>query len=210
MNRKPPSSRKAKTATKRGRSMAPAEPKPGRSKSTTTAHFGEWHLAQTSTEQTITELEFAFLRIHESFGRWIQSLMGAVQREGLGFSENLILHVVRLQNRPRGAMQIAQFINRTDLHNVNYSLKKLETAGLVRKVKDAGSKMQVYSVTERGREVTDAYSELRRRLLVSQVDMIADADTRIGEACRVISLMTGIYEEQAAVAATYRVDPPEG
>ena len=89
------------------------------------------HLAKSASELSITDVEWAFLRINESFARWLHSVMSAVSSTGLAHQEQLILHVVRMQNQPRGAAQIAQTLNRTDINNIQYSLKKLETAGLV-------------------------------------------------------------------------------
>ena len=170
------------------------------------AHYSQWHLAKSPTELSEVELGMAILRVYESFTRWVQNGSMAVTPMDLGPPENLLLHAVRSQTRPRGALQVAQILNRNDLHNVMYSLKKLEKAGLVQRARDPGSKTHLYSVTPEGARVTEAYAALRRRLLIPQLELIGGARELMATATRVLTLMTGIYEEQACTAVTYIPD----
>ncbi len=161
------------------------------------------HLAKSSAELSITDVEWAFLRINESFGRWLHSVMSAVSSTGLAPQEQLILHVVRMQNQPRGSAQIAQTLNRTDVNNIQYSLKKLEAAGLVSRTREVGSKTYLFVVTPEGARITDAYAALRRRLLIPQIEMLGDFQQQLTQTARVLSMLIGIYEEQARAAGTF-------
>ena len=166
-------------------------------------HYAQWHLAKSPMELSEVELGMAFLRMQESFSRWVSNATAAIAKDEVGYPEILILHSVRMQSRPRGALQVAQTLNRNDLHNVQYSLRKLEKAGLIHRSRDAGSKTHLYSVTEEGFRHTEAYAELRRRLLIPQIELIGGAKELLAAATRVLTLMTGIYEEQAFAALTY-------
>jgi predicted MarR family transcription regulator len=170
-------------------------------------HYSQWHLAKSPMELSETELAMAFLRVYESFSRWVINATAAINTADLSYQEILLLHAVRMQSRPRGALQIAQTLNRTDLHNVQYSLRKLEKAGLISRSRDRGNKTHLYSVTEEGFRHTEAYAELRRRLLIPQLELIGGAKELLAAATRVLTLMTGIYEEQAFAALTYEPAP---
>jgi predicted MarR family transcription regulator len=165
-------------------------------------HLGQ-HLARSPAELSVTDIEWAFLRINESFARWLHTVMSAVSSTGLAHQEQLILHVVRMQNQPRGSAQIAQTLNRTDINNIQYSLKKLETAGLVFRTREAGSKTYLFAVTADGAKITDAYAALRRRLLIPQIELLGDFEQQMTQVARVLSVLIGIYEEQARAAGTF-------
>lgn len=168
------------------------------------AHHSEpgQHLAKSTSELCVTDVEGAFLRINESFARWLHSVMSAVSPANLAHQEQMILHTVRIQNQPRGSAQIALTLNRTDVNNIQYSLKKLEAAGLVARTREAGSKTHLFSVTPEGARITDAYAALRRQLLIPQMEMLADFEQQLMQTARVLSMMSGIYEEQARRAGT--------
>ena len=51
--------------------------------------------------------------------------------EDIKFAEHMILHIIRMHNRPKNSITIARMMNRDDLANLQYSLRKLEAAGLV-------------------------------------------------------------------------------
>lgn len=166
-------------------------------------YYSNWHLATNETELSVTELEFSLMRVMEAFSRWVAAADEMVGMSELKHAEHVILHVIRMQNRPKTGATIARLLNRDDLPNIQYSLRKLESAGLVMKRKEAGTKIHTYSITELGERLTNEYAKLRRELLMRNLTTITDFDARIQDATQLLSLMTGIYEESARNSASF-------
>jgi predicted MarR family transcription regulator len=162
-----------------------------------------WHLAQSADEVDATELEFALMRAFEGFGRWQSECLSSVADVAATGPENAMLHIIRMNERPKSIKELARLTNRDDVPNIQYSLRKLIGAGLVIR-KGAGRSGVTYEVTETGRKVTDDYGALRRRLLIAQIAGVPGFSARLAEATRTLNLLSGIYEEIARVAATHR------
>lgn len=166
-------------------------------------YYRNWHLANDKTALRLTELEFAMMRCQEAFARWINAADEMVGLSELKHSEHVILHVIRMQNRPKSGPTIARLINRDDLPNIQYSLRKLETADLIEKKKEKGSKVYVYKITTLGERYTDEYSKLRTELLIRNVKSISAFDQRADDSSHLLSILTGIYEESARNSVSY-------
>lgn len=159
------------------------------------------HLRSTVEEATVTEYEYAALHLMEAFRRWTTQCTRASATYDVGYNELLVLHVVRMQDRPKDAATIANILNREDIPNVQYSLRKLVSLDLVKKGRTGTS--FTFTVTARGQELTDRYAEMRRELLMPQFAHLGDFRKTFVEARRVLMLLTGIYDQTARVAATY-------
>lgn len=162
-----------------------------------------WHLAEGGIELEFTELEFALMRTYEAFGHWQSECLASVVDLAASGPENALLHIIRMNDRPKSVKDLARLTNREDIPNIQYSLRKLIGAGLVAR-RGSGRAGVTYEVTEEGRRVTDAYGALRRRLLIAALEAIPDLGPRLAEATRVLNLLCGVYEEVARVAATHR------
>lgn len=165
-----------------------------------------WHLADGPREQRLTELEYALMRTTESFLRW-QAECLAESGAGVAASgpENALLHVIRMNDRPKSVKELARLTNREDVPNIQYGLRKLAKAGLIER-EGASRTGVVYSVTDKGREVTDRYAEVRRALLIRLLDRLEDADGAFAEAAETLDLLRGLYDRAALSAATRRRD----
>ncbi len=162
-----------------------------------------WHLAQSPVEVDTTELEFALMRAFEGFGRWQSECLAGVCELAATGPENALLHIIRMNERPKSIKDLARLTNRDDVPNIQYSLRKLIGAGLVVR-KGAGRSGVTYEVTDEGRRVTEDYGTLRRRLLIAAIAGVPGFPARLEEATRALNLLSGIYEEVARVAATHR------
>lgn len=162
-----------------------------------------WHLAQSGVEVDATELEFALMRAFEGFGRWQSECLASVSDIAATGPENALLHIIRMNDRPKSIKDLARLTNRDDVPNIQYSLRKLIGAGLVIR-KGSGRAGVTYEVTDEGRRVTDDYGALRRRLLIAAVEGVPGFAGRLAEATRTLNLLSGIYEQVARVAATHR------
>ena len=165
-------------------------------------YYRNWHLANDETEFKVTELEFAMMRVLEAFSRWVAAADEMVGLSELKHGEHVILHVIRMQNRPKSGATIARLLNRDDLPNIQYSLRKLENAGFIQKNKEAGTKNYSYSITELGERMTNEYSKLRSELLIRRFRSLADFDARAEDATELLSIITGIYEESARTSVS--------
>lgn len=162
-----------------------------------------WHLSGDRAEVSTTELEFALMRTFEGFGRWQSECLASVCDLGASGPENALLHIIRMNDRPKSVKELARLTNRDDIPNIQYSLRKLVGAGLVEK-RGSGRAGVTYEATAEGRRVTDDYSALRRRLLVEQINSLPGFTERLAEATRTLNILSGLYEEAARVAATHR------
>jgi predicted MarR family transcription regulator len=162
-----------------------------------------WHLAASAAEVDATELEFALMRAFEGFGRWQSECLASVCDVAATGPENAMLHIIRMNDRPKSLKDLARLMNRDDVPNMQYSLRKLIGAGLVER-KGSGRAGVTYEVTDQGRRVTDDYGTLRRRLLIEAIGNVPGFAARLAEAARTLNLLSGIYEEAARAAATHR------
>lgn len=162
-----------------------------------------WHLSESPVEVSTTELEFALMRSFEGFGRWQSECLATVCDLAATGPENAMLHIIRMNDRPKSIKDLARLTNRDDVPNIQYSLRKLIGAGLVLR-KGSGRSGVTYEVTESGRRVTDDYGAVRRRLLIAAIAGVPGFAARLEEASRTLNLLSGIYEEVSRVAATHR------
>lgn len=168
-----------------------------------------WHLSRDELETGITELEFSLMRISAAFDRWIGECLEMVAGAPLGSAGAAILHVIALKNRPKTPSEIARLLNRDDVPNVLYSIRKLEGAKLVERVDGSRRKSVVYRVTRRGRSVVSAYAELRSKVLMPRVPRLEGWDARLAGSKDFLDLMRGVYDQAALVIATHRERRPE-
>lgn len=165
--------------------------------------YQDWHLAKTNTEALVTEFEWGLIRLYEAFSRWVSTTGSLMVDEDLKFTEHLILHIIRMHNRPKNSITIARMMNRDDVANLQYSLRKLEAAGLISKSKDKTGKSFSYVVTDQGKQITDGYASIRSDLLIRAISTISDIDERMSEMTKLVSVLTGIYEEMSRSSTTY-------
>jgi predicted MarR family transcription regulator len=167
-----------------------------------------WHLAKTELEYRVTALEWSLTQLNEAFARFVTELGTLTIAGELKTSEHMILHAIRMQERPKGSATIARVLNRDDLQNVQYSLRKLESLDLIRKSREAGGGQAGYEITDKGRARTDQYRDARAELLIKRVDQIQNGPEQLEAATRLMSMLTGVYEEAARECATFAPDDP--
>ncbi|WP_370741347.1 winged helix DNA-binding protein [Thalassovita mangrovi] len=163
----------------------------------------KWHLSSDDPEIATTEMEFSLMRTFESFGRWQVECLIAASGLTMSGPENALLHIIRMNDRAKSIKELARLTNRDDIPNIQYSLRKMLSEGLISKQGTSRTGV-TYEATEKGREITDFYASIRRRLLVEKIDDIPDFVERMQEVSRTLNILSGIYEEAARVAATHR------
>ena len=131
--------------------------------------------------------------------------MSCATSSGLSGQDAAILHIIRMRDMPKTLSEIGRLLNRDDVANIQYSLKKLLAAGLIEKAQAASKKQTSYIVSKAGAAVTAAYSEHRRNILLAMIDQVHDKVPDIAEATRTLDLLIGIYDQASRIAATYRL-----
>ncbi|MDW6026357.1 winged helix DNA-binding protein [Mesorhizobium sp. BAC0120] len=167
-----------------------------------------WHLARTPLEIDVTEVEYALMRSYEAFGRWQAECLATVIEFSASGPENALLHIIRMNDRPKSVRDLALMTNREDIPNIQYSLRKLLKGGFVKRT-GSGRAGVTYEVTPLGQRVTERYADIREVLLIGAVKRIPDLAGKLEVAARTLELMTGIYEEAARAAATHRQRHPQ-
>jgi len=163
-----------------------------------------WHLGESEREGALAELEYSMFRTFAAFDRWQSECLAAVLGRPMSSTENAVLHVIRMKERPKTVTEIGQLLNRSDTPNLQYALRKLQQTGLIEKLSPARRRGAAYQVTEEGRRVTERYAALRRELLVPLAEELADWDERILATRRQLDIMRGMYEQAAVFVATHR------
>lgn len=164
-----------------------------------------WHLAQSEQELNFTELEFSILRISSAFDRWQKDCLGCCIDGGLSGMDNAVLHIIRMHERPKSISEVARLMNRDDISNLQYSLRKLTKIGLIARAGGSDSKRTAaYEVTEEGTRVSDLFAQFRRELLLTLTDSIKDLDVDILTASKVLNITSGLYDHASTVAASHR------
>jgi predicted MarR family transcription regulator len=158
-----------------------------------------WHLAVTPRDERVTAFEFAMMQVNEAYQRWVVQAQRLVGQSDITFNEIVVLHVVRMQERAKDAATIAKLVNRDDLPNVLYNLRKLVSIGLVEKVKIGSSTL--FQVTDLGLVGTDRYAALRQRVLLEDADQVTNVDDKLDQAIRLLHTMTGLYDSAARETA---------
>jgi predicted MarR family transcription regulator len=167
-----------------------------------------WHLARTPLEIDVTEVEYALMRSYEAFGRWQAECLATVIEFSASGPENALLHIIRMNDRPKSVRDLALMTNREDIPNIQYSLRKLLKGGFIKRT-GSGRAGVTYEVTPLGQRVTERYADIREVLLIGAVKRIPDLAGKLEQAARTLELMTGIYEEAARAAATHRRRHPQ-
>ncbi|NKB35753.1 MAG: winged helix DNA-binding protein [Gammaproteobacteria bacterium] len=159
-------------------------------------------LSTTEEELLVTDFEFSFLCLSEAFRRWIVSCSQQVGGNEMGMLDALVLHVVRFRDTAKSISEISHFLSREDPSTVQYSLRKLESAGCVEKVAGLAKRETRYQVTEKGQEQTERYAEIRRDILIRILNSFTREPGYMEELMDKITVMAGVYD-QAALRANH-------
>lgn len=169
-----------------------------------TVDYQAWHLAGSSHEAVSTEFEWSIMRFQQAFERWVTQLARVAGMADMSYTEAIIIHIIRMHDRPKSAAEIARQLNRDDIPNIQYCLRKLVKMGLCDRTKAGNRKNPVFQVTAKGRKLTQNYAELRKRILIEQSMNIDRVDEKLDETNKLISIMTGLYDQAGRITATYK------
>jgi len=179
------------------RSDAPASPQDA------TPAERPWHLAASDAERVMAEFEHALICLSEAFGRYnLQGLAGASGDLSFSGQDNMVLHIIATLERPKSLSDISRFMNRDDLANIQYSVRKLQKAGLIEKASDRSNRGTTYQTTADGRELVDAFVARRRELVLGPAEEMEQLREQLRGATKVMSHFIGLYDQAARVMTT--------
>jgi len=156
---------------------------------------GEIHIGRSKMELALFEFQHSAICFIEAFYRHIeQQLVNITGDANMSAQDCVILHAIRLGDRPKSITDIQHFANRRDVANIQYSVRKLAKAGLVQKAKRDNGRGTFYRLTKHGLLITDIYVDTRARIMsefLSKRDsFLKDTET----ATRLMMMLTGIYD----------------
>lgn len=163
----------------------------------------KWHLGGDEHSVITTEFEWATMRFHNAFERYCLQVGGISGSTDLTFQELVLLHIVFMQHHPQTATSLARQLNRDDIPNIQYILRKLADAGLIIKNKEVRGKTITYSVSDTGELKLKQYAQIRSKLLIEQTKYIDNIDEKLKDVSHLLGILAGIYDEAGRISATY-------
>jgi len=157
------------------------------------------HLAAGSVSE-LSEFEFGMIIANNAFNRWAVRCMAAAGMPDMTITDVLVLHHINHRAREKKLADIAFTLNIEDTHVVNYSLRKLQTLGLVETARRG--KEVLYSTNEAGQAICARYAEIRESLLVSSLAGDLADTSQLAEFARHLRMLSGLYEQAARAAAS--------
>ena len=158
------------------------------------------HLANGSFAE-VSELEFGLTLAGNAFHRWMVRAIAMAGYPELGALDVLVLHSVYHRERPKKLADICLVLNVEDTHTVNYAIKKLIKAGLVKDGRQGKEKTVI--ATRKGAETCERYREIREGLLLRAVGELGLEPEQVSRAATLLRLMSGQYDQAARAATTY-------
>jgi predicted MarR family transcription regulator len=134
------------------------------------------HLSASPIEARLTELEFGLEQLAQAYYRWKSLCFRAVSDITLSGEDVAVLNTIRMGDDPKQLSEIARLLNRTDMANLQYALRKLARADLVENTGSPSRRETRYRVTATGRAITDAYARLRAELLLPVLGTAGSAE----------------------------------
>ena len=164
---------------------------------------GDWLLGTGDHGIAVTELEWGILRFFAAFERSCEQLSRLATADGLKFQEVIVVGVVAMQRGHPTASSLARQLNRDDVQNLQYTLRKLVDNGYLSQSKKTGSRVVTYAVSKKGRKFITDYFTVRSKLLTQKTGLIEDIDAKLSGASELVSVLTGLYDGAAMTSSTY-------
>ena len=163
----------------------------------------DWLLGTGDHGVAVTELEWGILRFFAAFERSCEQLSRLATADGLKFQEVIVVGVVAMQRGHPTASSLARQLNRDDVQNLQYTLRKLVESRYLTQSKKTGSRVVTYAVSGKGRKFITDYFQVRSKLLTKKTGLIEDIDAKLSGASELISVLTGLYDGAAMTSSTY-------
>jgi predicted MarR family transcription regulator len=153
-------------------------------------------------EQAINAFEYAIWHLGSAFARWRRDCLACLPGEALSGAEASILHIVHLNDTPKGIGEISRLLHRDDIANLQYGIKKLLAQGFLEKTNPKAPKKSVtYRTSAKGRKLVEDYLRLRRETLMRLTARVPGMTDTIGEVTTMLHVMIGLYDQASNIVA---------
>jgi predicted MarR family transcription regulator len=166
-------------------------------KPTNERHGHNRYMTQAVEAAALTRLELAIIRVYEAFGRWAVELhkLGDDAARPIGFNDIAILHCTRMRGHEPSLSELLHFLNRHDIANLQYSLKKLTKYGLVESCAGSSRRESRFALTPLGMQITDKYAAVRNDVLITLLQSIKDSSQDLTRAALTLEHLIGTYDQ---------------
>lgn len=153
-------------------------------------------------EQAVNAFEYAIWHLGSAFARWRRDCLSCLPDNSLSGAEASILHIVHLNDTPKGIAEISRLLHRDDTANLQYGIKKLLAQGYLEKTNPKAPKKSVtYRTSAKGRKLVEDYLRLRRETLMRLTARVPGMTGTIGEMTTMLHVMIGIYDQASNIVA---------
>jgi predicted MarR family transcription regulator len=153
----------------------------------------------------LTRAELAMIRALEAFSRWAYFLHKSVSGAPLGAQDVSLLHSIRMRGGAQNLSELLLFLNRNDVSTIQYSLRKIEQAGLIERVTGNSRREAGYRLTRSGLEATDAYAALREELMVALVGEVNGLVDALGGAASTLERLASLYDQSTQTVLNRKI-----
>lgn len=154
---------------------------------------------------SLTRVELAMIRANEAFERWTFFLHKSVNGKPLGAQDVHLLHSIRMRGGAQNLSELLLFLNRHDVSTIQYSLRKIEQAGLIERITGNSKREAGYRLTESGLAATDAYAQLRTEILVDLVCDVNGLMAALDAAAAAMERLTGLYDQSTQTVLNRKI-----
>lgn len=157
------------------------------------------HLADSEGWQ-LSELEYGLIIAFNGFSRWTNKCMSAAGMPNLSSLETLTLHNINHRGKQKKLSDITFILNIEDTHTVNYAIKKLLKAELIKGEK-IGKEM-FYSTSDLGVELCEKYREIREQCLLDSLKHVNTTEDELSEIASALRTISGLYDQASRSASS--------
>jgi len=157
------------------------------------------HLVSEQSRE-LSKFEFALNRAINACHHWIVRCMAAAGQDDLGALDVLVLHLMNHREQEKRLSDLCFLLNIEDSYVFNHSLKKLARLDLV--TAHRRGKKTFHATTEAGLAACRRYWEIRESCLIANHAAPGQDNQGIGEAARLLRVLSGLYDQAARTAAT--------
>ena len=155
----------------------------------------ETYMTDDGEGAALTRAELAMIRAVEAFSRWCFFLHKTVAGSHLSANDVWLLHSIRMRGGAQNLSELLLFLNRNDVSALQYSLRKIEQDGLIRRIPGRSKREAGYQLTESGLEATDAYAAVRKDVLLKLIGDVNGLVPSLTDAAGALERLTGLYDQ---------------
>lgn len=150
------------------------------------------HLGENEETLSILELGLCLIHAYQKLKFYLEEAEKISSGVKLNINEIVILHIIRIQKKPKSVTVINLLADFYDEYTIAYTIKKLIKFKLIKKLSSKEENNGTsYQITEEGIKHTDAYTVLRRKTLFSA--FAEDKEINIKELTNQLKCLIRIY-----------------